>query len=106
MPGLGNIPFFGRLFQSRALSRTKSELLVVVTPEVVRPLPAGSAPPQLAMDRQPLKDGDTATPAAGTPDPAPLPSQPTIPVEQLLQQKQGLPPAPLAQKGPGKGILK
>ena len=44
VPGLGDIPFIGRLFQSRSLNRTNSELLVVVTPRLVKPLPVGQFP--------------------------------------------------------------
>ena len=45
IPGLGDIPFFGRLFRSRSVSKSNSELLVLVTPEFVRPIPAGMKPP-------------------------------------------------------------
>jgi len=38
IPGLGDIPILGRLFRSRSLSKTKAELLVLVTPHVVKPL--------------------------------------------------------------------
>ena len=97
VPGLSSIPFLGKLFQSRSMSRNNSELLIVVTPEVVRPLSAGTAIPQLAMPQTFLKGGSTATPTASTPDPTPLPAQPTVPVEQLEQSRGG---ARAAQKGP------
>jgi len=102
VPGLGNIPFFGRLFQSRSLSRTKSELLVVVTPELVHPLPAGTAPPALDMPKPFIKDGDKATPTGSTPDTNPPPAQTTVPVEQLLEQK--LMPAPMSAPEPTLGM--
>ncbi len=44
IPGLGDIPFIGRLFQSHSLNRTNSELLVVVTPRLVKPFPVGHVP--------------------------------------------------------------
>jgi len=109
IPGLGNVPLFGRLFQSRALSRNKMELMVVVTPEVVRPLAAGTAPPDLPMPQSPLKGGSASTPVASTPDPSPLPSVQFIPVEQLLEQKvvdQLLERKPAAQKSQGAGTGK
>ena len=39
IPGLGDIPLLGKLFQTKAVSRNNTELLVMVTPEVVRPIP-------------------------------------------------------------------
>jgi len=38
IPGLANIPILGKLFQSRSTQKTADELLVVVTPHVVKPL--------------------------------------------------------------------
>jgi pilus assembly protein CpaC len=39
--GLGDIPILGKLFTSRSTRKTTDELLVVVTPRFVRPVPAG-----------------------------------------------------------------
>jgi pilus assembly protein CpaC len=44
IPGIGDIPILGKLFQSRTLNKAKSELLVVVTPHIVQPLAAGQVP--------------------------------------------------------------
>lgn len=41
VPGLGNIPILGELFKSRATKKTNTELLVVITPHFVKPLPPG-----------------------------------------------------------------
>jgi pilus assembly protein CpaC len=38
VPGLGNVPILGRLFQSRSTQKSTDELLVVITPHFVRPL--------------------------------------------------------------------
>ncbi len=40
IPGLANIPLLGLLFRSRSENRTKTELIVVVTPEIVEPMSA------------------------------------------------------------------
>lgn len=40
IPGLANIPLLGALFRSRSENRTKTELIVLVTPEIVEPLSA------------------------------------------------------------------
>lgn len=45
--GLGDIPFFGKLFRSRALSKNNTELLIVVTPELVRPMTEGMKQPDV-----------------------------------------------------------
>ncbi len=44
IPGLGDIPLLGKLFQSRASTKSKSELLVVVTPRIVTPNEPGHEP--------------------------------------------------------------
>jgi len=36
VPGLGNLPILGALFKSRSISKSKDELLVMVTPHIVR----------------------------------------------------------------------
>jgi pilus assembly protein CpaC len=45
IPGIGDIPILGKLFQSENLSKTKNELLIIVTPHVVHPLNADQVPP-------------------------------------------------------------
>ena len=44
IPGIGDIPVLGKLFQSRSMNKTKNELLVIVTPHVVHPLNPDQAP--------------------------------------------------------------
>jgi pilus assembly protein CpaC len=51
VPGLGDIPLLGYLFKSRSLNRSKSELLVVVTPHVVRPIGAAEKLPALQFPK-------------------------------------------------------
>jgi pilus assembly protein CpaC len=51
VPGLGDIPLLGKIFQSKLESRSRSELLVLVTPEVVDPVPAGAAVPDIPMPK-------------------------------------------------------
>ncbi len=45
IPFLGDIPVIGNLFKSRAKNHTKTELLVMVTPQIIKPLEPGEAPP-------------------------------------------------------------
>jgi pilus assembly protein CpaC len=79
VPGLGDIPFFGKLFQSRSRTKNNSELLVVVTPELVvpnstTPTPALDMPqPFLKVDPAPVVTSFNAT------DPRPIPVSSSIP---------------------------
>lgn len=100
IPWIGDIPILGKLFQSRIRTKSNSELLVMVTPELVRPVPAGKTPPAVAMP-QPFMSGTTqdAPRAPGMEITGPVPVKPaheTIPVEQLLQEQK-------QEQGPGAG---
>jgi len=104
IPGLANIPLLGKLFTSRAVSRNNTELLVIVTPELVRPIPAGQPLPSLNM---PIKfmdknsDVDMNQPGMDKTGPVPVkPPSDSIPVEELIQQRkegQAAPPATMQQ---------
>ena len=50
IPFLGDIPILGKFFQSMQKTRTKSELIVIVTPEIVSPVPAGT---EIAVPKYP-----------------------------------------------------
>ncbi|MCS7026125.1 MAG: pilus assembly protein N-terminal domain-containing protein [Bryobacteraceae bacterium] len=41
LPFLGDVPIVGNLFRSRSTKKTQDELLVVITPRFVKPLPPG-----------------------------------------------------------------
>jgi pilus assembly protein CpaC len=45
IPGIGDIPIIGHLFRSKNLSRSRTELVVLVTPHIVDPVRAGGAVP-------------------------------------------------------------
>ncbi|MGH9660234.1 MAG: type II and III secretion system protein family protein, partial [Bryobacteraceae bacterium] len=45
IPGLGDIPVLGALFRSKSFQKQKTELVVLVTPEVVTPLNPGDVKP-------------------------------------------------------------
>jgi pilus assembly protein CpaC len=55
IPGLASIPLLGKLFQSRSVNRSNSELLVLVTPEIVDPAKQGLEPPKLTFPKDFLK---------------------------------------------------
>jgi pilus assembly protein CpaC len=96
MPLLGSVPVLGKLFQSKNTNKQNTELLVIVTPELVRPIPAGTAPPDLAYPK-PFLDGgpETAAKTAGVIGghvPVVPPSK-TMPAEKLRESLR--PEAPL-----------
>ncbi|MGD0773164.1 MAG: pilus assembly protein N-terminal domain-containing protein [Candidatus Solibacter sp.] len=102
IPGLANIPLLGKLFTSRSRSRNNTELLVIVTPEVVRPIPAGQPLPSLKMSSPFLtKNSDVEMHQPGIDKTGPVPVKPptdSMPVEELIQQRkagQAAPPATL-----------
>lgn len=87
VPLLSSVPLLGKLFQSKSLSRQNSELLVIVTPEIVRPMPQGQPLPTLDMPGQ-LMGPDTLprTPGLSVTGQVPVtPPTPAIPLEKLLE---------------------
>jgi pilus assembly protein CpaC len=52
IPGLGDIPILGKLFQSRNLNKTHNELMVLVTARLVNPL--DQPPPLMKMPEKPI----------------------------------------------------
>lgn len=97
VPGLANIPVLGKLFQSRSLSKSNSELLILVTPELVRPIPAGAKRPD--VDRPvPFLKGTPASPPSNPDAQVTGPAQPiprfgSLPVEELKNPSQASGPA-------------
>lgn len=51
IPGIGDIPILGKLFQSKSLNHTQTELAVIVTPTLVDPLSENpeQTPPTMAV---------------------------------------------------------
>jgi pilus assembly protein CpaC len=100
IPGLASIPLLGKLFTSKSVKRNNSELLVIVTPEVVRPIPAGQPVPVLNMPSTFMtKNSDVDMYQPGIDKTGPVPVKPptdSLPIEQLIQQRkegQAAPPA-------------
>jgi len=55
IPGLSHIPVLGELFKSRDKDKSRSELIVMVTPEIAHPLTAGEPKPEIVMPEEYLK---------------------------------------------------
>ncbi len=81
LPGLSNIPVLGKLFTSKTISKSNSELIVVVTPELVTPIPKEQQAPDLTYPRKWLDDKGVPTQAPRTPG----------------TDKTGAPPVPAAR---------
>jgi len=95
VPGLGDIPFFGNLFRSRQITKNNSELLVMVTPELVRPIPKGQPLPGLTYPGSYLPPNTSSRapqhPGMDVTGPVPLtnpPPQTSMPVEDLVKAMQ------------------
>ena len=95
IPGLGDIPYFGRLFQSRTLAKSHTELFILVTPEIVRPMTDSSQMTKIEYPREFMKGMSDVIPrTAGLDVTGPVPVTPpsaTVPIEELrpVSQRQG-----------------
>jgi pilus assembly protein CpaC len=101
IPFIGSIPILGKLFQSKSVSKQNTELIVIVTPELVRPIPAGQPVPELNYPK-PFLEPNTGryprTPGIDATGLVPVtPPDAAIPIESLIQSL--LPVAAAAQQG-------
>jgi pilus assembly protein CpaC len=96
IPFIGDMPYIGKFFQSMSKNRTNTELIVIVTPEIVAPLAAGAHLPELNYpvpflppnSAVPMYQPDAKT-LANTPAPPPQ----TVPMEKLIDSMR--PESPL-----------
>ena len=89
IPFLGDIPVLGKFFQSKTKNRTNTELMVIVTPEIVRPTPADkqiAGPTYPVPFLPPNSPTPMRTPGLSVTGPVPVTaaSQP-MPVESLVK---------------------
>jgi pilus assembly protein CpaC len=91
IPGLADIPVLGKLFTTKTISKQNSELLVIVTPELVEPIPQGESLPELPMPQSFIEGPGVLTQAPRTPGTdktgpsAPRPVRTEISVQELEQ---------------------
>ena len=105
IPFLGDIPVLGKFFRSMSKTRTNTELIVSVTPELVTPIQAGSPVPELKYPEKfmPPNSGiPMNTPDAKTPANTQAPAPASIPVEKLIESMR--PEAPLVIEGGAGGF--
>jgi pilus assembly protein CpaC len=105
VPFIGDVPILGKLFNTMNRTRTNTELIVIVTPEIVAPIPAGTPAPALKFPREFLPSNSgipMTTPGANVTGAKPLPpAQPTIPIETLMESMK--PEKPLVADTAGGG---
>jgi pilus assembly protein CpaC len=68
-PYLGDLPYLGYLFKHTSYQRNKSELVMTVTPEIIRPIPTGIRV-ALPTDRGPMTPAEISTRPLDHPDAA------------------------------------
>ncbi len=87
IPFLGDVPILGKLFQSMTRTKNDTELIVIVTPEIVAPIPAGQPLPSLKYPvafLPPNSNIPMNTPDAKTPENTPPTPSTSIPIETLI----------------------
>jgi pilus assembly protein CpaC len=105
VPFLGDIPILGKLFQSMTRTRTNTELMILVTPEVVAPIPAGQELPALNFPVKFLPPNSNVAmhnPDGKTPDNTLAASPTVVPVETLIDSMK--PEKALIIEGAGGGF--
>jgi pilus assembly protein CpaC len=103
IPGISAVPLLGKLFQSRSVTRNHSELLVIITPEIVRPIASDQPVPGLQFTSPflpPDSPGQPRQPGIDKTGPVPVhPPSDSIPFEQLIQLQKAAPAAPAGLTG-------
>jgi pilus assembly protein CpaC len=105
IPFIGDVPVLGKLFHSMSKTRTNTELMVIVTPVIVTPIPAGSPLPEIKYPDKflpsssgiPMSTPETDSNVAKLRTPPPA----TMPVEQLIQSMQPEQPLVVNSLSPG-----
>jgi pilus assembly protein CpaC len=100
IPFLGDIPILGKFFQSMQRTKSNTELIVIVTPQIVNPIDAGTPIPELKYPEGFLPPNSPIpmhTPDTKAPGTAPPPPPATIPVEKLVESMK--PETPLVVEG-------
>ena len=125
IPGIGDIPVLGLLFKSRAYQKNDTELVVIVTPTIVRrgstgvssglpalvepylPRPEKTLPPPTPYVGSPRYPATApapkgSQPPAPAPEPQPQVQQESAPVARPIQGSAALPSAPMLAPVPSK----
>lgn len=99
IPFLGDVPVLGKFFHSISRTKTNTELIVMVTPEIVNPIPDGSPLPSLKFPvpfLPPNTAGPLQNPESKDKNTA-IEQRPTVPVEEMIEMQK--PEKPLVIEG-------
>jgi type II/III secretion system protein len=97
IPGIGDIPILGLLFKSKAAQKNQTELVVMITPQILRRGSTGVSPklPDLVEPYMPPSSKTVPSPAPWNPGaPAQAAAQPVMPTSQPAPQPAARPSAP------------
>jgi pilus assembly protein CpaC len=101
IPFIGDVPILGKFFQSIDRTKQNTELIVIVTPEIIAPIPAGAPLPQVNYPVPFLPSNSNQAmenPGPSVTGATPLPAAPpSMPVEKLIESMQ--PEQPLIIEG-------
>jgi len=100
VPFIGDIPILGKFFQSTQITKTDTELLVLVTPEIVKPIEAAATKPELKYPNKFLPPNSgipMTTTEPTTPGENSAAAPPNMPVEAVQQSAK--PEQPLVIEG-------
>ncbi len=91
IPFIGDIPILGKFFQSKTKSRSNTELMVIVSPEIVHPVPAGQ---QIQLPNYPVQflkpntGKPMTTPGQSVTGTVPVtPPTASVPMESLIRSQ-------------------
>jgi pilus assembly protein CpaC len=100
IPFIGDIPILGKLFQSTQVTKTDTELLILVTPEIIKPIEANAAKPELKYPGKFLPPNTGIpmnNPEPNTPGENSKAAPPNLPVETVVDSTR--PEKPLIIEG-------
>lgn len=107
IPFIGDVPVLGKLFQSMQRSRSNTELMVIVTPQLAAPMPAGQPTPGLNYPQKFMPPNSKIPMSNPVIEPTATTAQApaAIPVEQLQDSLKPEPPlnSDMAPGGGGSG---
>ena len=89
VPGLGDIPVLGNLFRSRAYQKEQTELVVMVTPQIIR-----RGAPGVSEGLPSLVEPYLAAPTKTLPTPDPYVGSPRHPVSAPAPSRSAMPDGP------------
>ena len=104
IPFIGDVPILGKFFQSKSKAKNDTELIVIVTPEIVNPIPAGTPLPAIKYPVPFLSSASGIVMTTPEDEPAPAALTQTMPVEKLLESMKPEQPLVIDQSMTSSGM--